>query len=304
MKMEENQTENRTLADYFWIGARGFAMGASDIVPGVSGGTMAFILGIYDELIDAIHSIDIGFIRKVFAFKWREAFSNTPWQFLLALGLGIATAVLTLSNGLHWALETHPILVWSFFFGLIVSSIIVIRNRVQHWNFLNIFAAFAAAVGAYILVGLTPSETPHTPPLLFLSGAIAICAMILPGISGAFILVLLGKYSFVLGAVKSFDLLTIMLVGLGAVVGLLSFARLLRWTLNKNHDLVVAILTGFMAGSLRKVWPWKSFETISETFIKETNMFPSAFTLEEGLALFLMVAGMTTVLFIERYANN
>jgi len=302
--MEEKQIKNRTSADYFWISARGFAMGASDIVPGVSGGTMAFILGIYDELINAIHSIDMGFIRKVIALKWREAISNIPWQFLLALGLGIATAVLTLSSGLHWALETHPILVWSFFFGLIVSSIIVIRNRVQHWSFVNILAVLAAAVGAYILVGLTPSETPHTPPLLFLSGAIAICAMILPGISGAFILVLLGKYSFVLGAVKSFDLLTIMLVGLGAVVGLLSFARLLRWTLKKNHDLVVATLTGFMAGSLRKVWPWKSFETISETFVKETNMFPSVFTLEEGLALFLMLAGMTTVLFVERYANN
>lgn len=304
MKMEENQTKNRTSVDYFWISVRGFAMGASDIVPGVSGGTMAFILGIYDELIDAIHSIDMGFIRKMIAFKWREAFSNIPWQFLLALGLGLVTAVLTLSNGLHWALETHPILVWSFFFGLIVSSIIVIRNRVQHWSFINIFAALAAAVGAYILVGLTPSETPHTPPLLFLSGAIAICAMILPGISGAFILVLLGKYSFVLGAVKSFDFLTIMFVGLGAAVGLVSFARLLRWTLRKNHDLVVAILTGFMAGSLRKVWPWKSFESISETFVKETNLLPSAFTLEEGLALFLMIAGMTTILFVERFANN
>jgi len=302
--MEENKIKNRTLADYFWVSARGFAMGASDIVPGVSGGTMAFILGIYDELIDAIHSIDMGFFRKVLALKWREAFSNIPWQFLLALGLGVATAVLTLSNGLHWALETHPILVWSFFFGLIVSSIIVIRNRVQHWSVFNIFAAVVAALGAYVLVGLTPSETPHTPLLLFLSGAIAICAMILPGISGAFILVLLGKYSFVLGAVKSFDLLTIMLVGLGAVVGLLSFARLLRWTLRKNHDLVVSILTGFMAGSLRKVWPWKSFETISETFVKETNMFPTVFTLEEGLALFLMLAGMTTVLFVERFANK
>ena len=304
MEMEEDQTKTRTLADYFWVSARGFAMGAADIVPGVSGGTMAFILGIYDELIDAIHSIDMGFIRNLITFKWREAFSNFPWQFLLALVLGLAAAVLTLSSGLHWALEAHPILVWSFFFGLIVASIIVIRKRVQYWSVVNIAAALAAVVGAYILVGLTPSETPHTPPLLFLSGAIAICAMILPGISGAFILVLLGKYSYVLGAVKSFDLLTIALVGLGAVVGLISFARLLRWTLRRNHDLVVAILTGFMAGSLRKVWPWKSFETISETFVKETNLFPSAFTLEEGLALFLMIAGMTAVLFIERFANK
>lgn len=302
--MEENRTQTRTLKDYFWISARGFAMGAADVVPGVSGGTMAFILGIYDELIDAIHAIDMDFIRKGITFKWREALAGFPWQFLLALGLGIAVAIVTLASGLHWALETHPVLVWSFFFGLILASIIVVQKRVQNWSVFNIIAALVAAVGAYILVGLSPSETPHTPPLLFLSGAIAICAMILPGISGAFILVLLGKYSYVLGAVKSFDIVTIALVGLGAVMGLISFARLLRWTLKTNHDLVVAILTGFMAGSLRKVWPWKSFETISETFIKETNFLPSVFTVEEGLALLLMAGGIAAILFVERFANK
>lgn len=302
--MEENRTQTRTLIDYFWISARGFAMGAADVVPGVSGGTMAFILGIYDELIDAIHAIDMDFIRKGLTFKWREALEGFPWQFLLALGLGIGVAIVTLASGLHWALETHPVLVWSFFFGLIVASIILVRKRVQNWSAFNIVAAMAAAVGAYVLVGLAPSETPHTPLLLFLSGAIAICAMILPGISGAFILVLLGKYSHVLGAVKSFDLLTITLVGLGAVLGLVSFARLLRWTLKTNHDLVVAILTGFMAGSLRRVWPWKSFETVSDTFVVETNFFPSVFTGEVGLALLLTAGGMTAVLFMERFANK
>lgn len=302
--MENPTNKKRTLLDYFWIGARGFAMGAADVVPGVSGGTMAFILGIYDELLDAIHSVDMNFIRRIFTLKWREAFDNFPWQFLLALALGIGTAILTLASALHWALENKPVYIWAFFFGLIVASIITVRKRVGTWSAVNILAALAATVGAYILVGLTPSETPHTPLLLFLSGAFAICAMILPGISGAFILVLLGKYAYVLAAVKNFDFVTIALVGAGAVIGLLAFVRLLRWMLNKNHDLVVSILTGFMIGSLRKVWPWKELEPISETFIKETNFIPAAFNSEVFIAVLFMVAGIALVLVMEYFANR
>lgn len=302
--MENPTNRKRTLLDYFWIGARGFAMGAADVVPGVSGGTMAFILGIYDELLDAIHSVDMNFIRRIFTLKWREAFDNFPWQFLLALALGIGTAILTLANALHWALENKPVYIWAFFFGLIVASIITVRKRVGTWSAVNILAALAATVGAYILVGLTPSETPHTPLLLFLSGAFAICAMILPGISGAFILVLLGKYAYVLAAVKNFDFVTVALVGAGAVIGLLAFVRLLRWMLNKNHDLVVSILTGFMIGSLRKVWPWKELEPISETFIKETNFIPAAFNSEVFIAVLFMVAGIALVLVMEYFANR
>jgi len=302
--MTETKTNERSLKDYFWVSARGFAMGAADVVPGVSGGTMAFILGIYDELLDAINSVDVAFLRRILTFKWKEAFAEFPWKFLLALGLGIGTAILTLAHTLHWALENHPVYIWAFFFGLIVASIVTVRKRVKSWSVINIIAALVAAVGAYILVGLTPSETPHTPLLLFLSGAIAICAMILPGISGAFILVLLGKYTYVLGAVKNFDFLTIGLVGVGAVVGLLAFVRLLRWMLNKNHDLVVSILLGFMLGSLRKVWPWKVLEPISETFIKETNFIPAAFNGEVAFAILLMALGVVLVLAMEYLANR
>lgn len=302
--MEPKSTKSRTLLDYFWISARGFFMGAADVVPGVSGGTMAFILGIYDELLDAIHAVDMNFIRRILTFKWRDAFQDFPWKFLLALGLGIGAAILTLANALHWALENYPVFIWSFFFGLIVASIIVVRRRVSNWTIINIIAAIASTIGAYILVGSSPSETPHTPLLLFLSGAVAICAMILPGISGAFILVLLGKYRFVLEAVKDFDIVTIALVGLGAVVGLLGFARLLRWMLNKNHDLVVAILTGFMLGSIRKIWPWKTLEPVSETFVRETNFFPAAVTGEVILAILFIAAGVALVLVIEYFANR
>lgn len=301
--MEETK-QNRSLLDHFWIGARGFAMGAADVVPGVSGGTMAFILGIYDELLDAIHAVDMTFIRRILTLKWREAFAEFPWKFLLALGLGIGAAILTLANALHWALENKPVFIWAFFFGLIVASIVTVRKRVKKWSAANISAAALSAVGAYILVGLTPSETPHTPLLLFLSGAVAICAMILPGISGAFILVLLGKYRYVLEAVKNFDLLTVALVGLGAVVGLILFVRLLRWMLHKNHDLVVGILTGFMLGSLRKVWPWKMHEPVNESFVKEINYLPAAFDSEVMLAILLMAAGVILVLTMEYFANR
>lgn len=302
--MENDRTNNRTIFDYLWLGARGFTMGAADVVPGVSGGTMAFILGIYDELLESISAVDMNFIRRILTFQWREAFANFPWKFLISIALGILTAILTLANALHWALENHPVYIWAFFFGLIVASILVVRRRVRNWNPANILAAAAAAVGAFILVGMAPSETPHTPILLFLSGAVAICAMILPGISGAFILVLLGKYTHVLSAVKSLDILTVALVGLGAVVGLLSFARLLRWMLRRNHDLVVAILTGFMVGSLRKVWPWKNFEPINDTFVLETNYLPSAFNGEVALALTFMAVGILLVLVVEHFANH
>lgn len=302
--MEEMTTKNRSLKDYFWLWARGFAMGASDVVPGVSGGTMAFILGIYDELLESISAVDLPFIRNIVTFKWRDAFGNFPWQFLIAVALGIFSAVLTMASALHWALEEHPVYVWAFFFGLIVASIIAVRKRVQVWSFVNIGSTMIAAVGAYILVGLTPSETPHTPLLLFLSGAFAICAMILPGISGAFILVLLGKYAYVLAAVKNFDLITVGLVGSGAVIGLLAFVRFLRWLLHKNHDLVVAILTGFMIGSLRKVWPWKTFETISDSFVLETNFLPTTFDGEVGVAVLLMAVGMTFITVLDHVANK
>jgi putative membrane protein len=300
----DNTTRVRTLPDYFWIGARGFCMGAADIVPGVSGGTMAFILGIYDELLASISAIDLTFVRRILTFRWREAFQEFPWRFLLALALGIGAAILTLANGLHWALEKYPSLVWAFFFGLIIASILVIRKRVGMWSAVNVLAAVLAAVGAFVLVGLTPHETPHTPILLFLSGAIAICAMILPGISGAFILVLLGKYRFVVGAVVNFDLLTLALVAFGALFGLIGFVRLLRWMLNKNHDLVVAILTGFLLGSLRKVWPWKLIENLGEDFVHETNILPAAFTGEVALAILLMLAGIVLVLAMEHFAGK
>lgn len=296
--------KQRTALDYFWISARGFFMGAADIVPGVSGGTMAFILGIYEELLAAINAINLEFIRDIFTLRWRQAFREFPWRFLLALGAGIAAAILTLTNALHWALDNHPSPLWAFFFGLIVASIIVVSKRVKNWNAVNILAALAAAIGAYILVGLSPSETPHTPLFLFLSGALAICAMILPGISGAYILLLLGKYRYILAALVALEIGSIAIVALGAVFGLIGFARILRWLLREKHDLVIGILTGFMTGALRKVWPWKSYELSGDVIVMETNLIPPTLDGEVTLALVFMAAGTAFVLATEYFANR
>lgn len=286
-------TNKRSWAGYLGVTARGFCMGAADVVPGVSGGTMAFILGIYDELLNAIHAVNFNLVRLVVTLRLREALAQFPWQFVLALGVGIGSAIVLLSRPLSHALETHPSLVWAFFFGLVLASIVVVRKRVTRWTPATVVLGVSAAVGAYILVGLTPTETPNDTWFLFLSGAIAICAMILPGISGAFILVLLGKYQYVLSAVTRADILTLVIFAAGCAAGILSFARVLRWLLRRYHDPTVAALAGFMLGSLRRVWPWK------DAADPQLNVLPQAIHPEVVLAVGLMILGAVLVIGIE-----
>lgn len=277
-------------------------MGAADLVPGVSGGTMAFILGIYHQILDALHAINLELLRLLLALHWGAAFRSFPWQFLASLGLGIASAILTLSRPIHWALAEHPKLVWAFFFGLVVASVSVIRKRVLHWSPLLIVILLMTAALTFYFVGLLPLETPHTPLLTFLSGAIAICAMILPGISGAFILVLLGKYRYILGALISLDLVIILTFCAGCVVGLLSFSRLLRWFLARFHDPAIAALTGLMLGSLRKVWPWQA--TLGEGSPSFPLFLPQTLTFYDSLALLLMTSGFLLVWNIEKVSTH
>lgn len=309
LDMRLTQTRQaRTLKDHIWLTARGFCMGAADIVPGVSGGTVAFILGIYEELLDAIHAVNLSFVCRLLTLRWREAFAHFPWRFLLALGLGIGAAIFTLAEGLTWALDHRPSLVWAFFFGMVLASVAAVRKRVRRWTLAALALAVLAAVAAYVLVGLTPTQTPDAPWFLFLSGAIAICAMILPGISGAFILVLLGKYQDVLEAVVRGDLMTLSIVAAGCAVGLLSFARLLRWLFQRYHDLTVTLLTGIMLGSLRKVWPWKENVVASpgvgreSILIQPLNVLPTTITLEVGLSIGLMLLGIGLVSAVDHLA--
>ncbi len=303
-------SQPKTVRDYLGISARGFLMGSADVVPGVSGGTVAFVVGIYEALIDAINAVNLQFARRLLRLQWRAAFADFPWQFLLALGIGIGAAVLTMAHFLSWALTHYETLVWGFFFGLIVASIVVVLKRVRRWTPAAIIMLLAFAAVMYWLVGVTPHEMPHTPLFLFLSGAVAICAMILPGISGAFILVLLGQYHYVLEAVVTRDWLTLIIVAAGCAVGLLLFARVLKWLFSRHHDLTVAALIGLMIGSLRKIWPWKK-TLLSEVEpdgsivpLVQQNILPAAITTEVLMVVGLALLGLLLVAGVEWLAGR
>ena len=258
----------RRLLDYVVITLKGIAMGAADVVPGVSGGTIAFISGIYEELITAINSVNFSLLKTLknngFAAAWKQVNGN----FLLALIIGIGISLLSLSKGIEWLLHHQPILLWSFFFGLVLASILFIGKQITKWSLVTIIGAIAAAFLAYYITTLPSMGSNNSSWFLFIAGALAICAMILPGISGAFILVLLGAYGPVLEAINNRDIKSIAIIGAGAIIGLLSFSKLLKWLFTNYRNLTLAILTGFIFGSLNKIWPWK--KTI-QVFDKSSN---------------------------------
>ncbi len=307
MKMN---SKNRSFPDYIVLGVKGFCMGASDVVPGVSGGTMAFILGIYEELIDAIKSFDLKSLQFLVTLKFRPLLDRISWQFLLAVGIGIFAAIFTLSSLLSWLLQNRPVFIWSFFLGLILASVLSVSRRVEAWRVLTWLCLAGGTLGSYFLVGLVPVSTPNDYWFLFLCGAVAICAMILPGISGSYILVLLGKYQYVLDAVNHRDFLVLGLVAAGACVGIIAFSRILGWLLKNYHDLMVATLTGLMIGSLRKVWPWKeTLESVVDLHgqmvpLVQSNILPGQWNGEVLAALSLMVAGLLAVLFLDRLGTQ
>lgn len=262
---------------------KGCAMGAADVVPGVSGGTIAFITGIYEELINSIKSIDLQALKLLLTFKLAEFWKKINGTFLLSVVGGIAISIFSLAKLMTWLLVNHPIYIWSFFFGLIIISSVLVAKEIKKWDIFTIISLLAGAAAAYTITVMSPASTPNTWWFIILSGAIAICAMILPGISGAFILLLLGKYTYILTAVSNLDVGTILLFVVGAVAGIISFSHLLSWLLKNYHTLTVALLTGFMVGSLNKVWPWKhTLETYIDTHgveqvLVETNVSPGKF---------------------------
>jgi len=285
-------------------------MGVANVIPGVSGGTMALILGIYEELINAIRSINLKFLRLITILNIKEALSSVPWPFLLPVGLGVLLATFSLAEVLSWLLGRYPVIVWSFFFGLIVSSVITVSRVIKQWRIPTIVAIAVGTITAYFLFGVIPVSTPNAPWFIFVSGFIAICAMILPGISGAYILVLLGKYHYILEALNNKDFFTLFIIGAGALVGLISFAQILGWLLKRYHDLTMAILIGLMLGSLRKIWPWK--ETVT-TFIDshgkeipslQSNIIPSSFTIEVVCALLFMLIGILVIWGLDLWARK
>jgi putative membrane protein len=302
---------DRNLFQYIIIGLKGMAMGAADVVPGVSGGTIAFISGIYQELITSINNINFALFatwkKEGFKSFWKKLNGN----FLLSLFMGIAISVITLAKLISWLLINQPVLLWSFFFGLVIASIFFVARAIDKWSLATIIMLVVGSALAYYITQLPPIENTEYLPFLFLSGALAICAMILPGISGAFILVLLGSYKTVLDAVHERDFTIVVTVGFGALFGLLSFARLLKWMFQHYKNMTLAMLTGFIIGSLNKIWPWKKVLE-SKIFddkiisIKEENISPFAFEGDNQLlfAVLLAFLGFSVIFILEKLASK
>ncbi len=291
---------------------KGMGMGAADVIPGVSGGTIAFITGIYEELINSIKSINIGTIKILFSKGVPSFWKAVNGNFLLSIVLGIGISVLSLAKLLKYILENHPELIWSFFFGLIVASAIYVAIQIKTWNISSLTSLVFGIIVAYIITEITPAETTNAWWFIMLSGAIAICAMILPGISGSFILLLLGKYAFIIGAVSELKIGILLIFLTGAAIGIISFSNVLSWLLKKYHNQTIALLAGFMVGSLNKVWPWKN---TLETFINrhgiekplvQQNVLPGDYLGDTHLfmAIVLAITGFILIFVIERFANN
>ncbi len=300
--------------DAILIYIKGVAMGGADVVPGVSGGTIALITGIYQTLLESIRAVDLTAMKLLAGFKFREFWTKINGAFLLPLVLGIATSLLTLARLIKYLMYEHPIPLWSFFFGLILVSAFWVMKEIKHWHWGIVVSLLIGTLIAWGITLATPAETSEAWWFVIISGAIAICAMILPGISGAFILLILGKYEFILEAVNQRDLATIAIFAVGCLFGLLSFSRAISWLLRKYHDLTIGLLAGFMIGSLNKVWPWKlpvMFRINSEgeqvAYITE-NVSPSLYQTNMGQDAHLLAAilcfagGILLVVLIERFA--
>lgn len=293
------------------IYARGIAMGAADVVPGVSGGTIAFITGIYEELLFSIKSINVTALKILFAEGPLACWRHINGAFLLVLLLGILTSVFSFAHIISYLLEVFPQLLWSFFFGLICASSVFIAKQLGRWNISSILVFFIGVTTAYVIGQVRPSDLEPSLLILFGAGAISICAMILPGISGSFILVLLGLYSHVLTAVKDFQWLMLVAFGAGCSVGLLTFSYFLSWLFKRYHDWTLALLTGFLVGSLSLVWPWKTVLSYyvnskgERLALVQENVLPSTYHGATGLesntaiCIFLMVLGGLIIVAME-----
>ncbi len=317
---------HRGFLDYFTVLFKGIAMGAADVVPGVSGGTIAFISGIYEELIESIDNLNFGVFKLWKTKGFKAAWTSINGNFLLALFSGIAISILSLAKVIKWLLINKPILLWAFFFGLVLASVIYIARQIKQWSPKLIIAIIVTSVLSYFITLAEPFASPESPMYLLFCGFIAIIAMILPGVSGAFILLILGAYQTAIDTVDhltegistgNWDMLkdaiiNFLLLGLGAIVGLKVFSKALNWMFKHQKSLTLAILTGFMIGSLNKIWPWKEVLTtrINSEGIKvpvlEKSILPTSYNGDNQLvlAIVLMLTGFIIIMVMERLGNG
>lgn len=286
-------------SEYILTAVKGACMGAADVIPGVSGGTIAFIMGIYDKFVASLAAINAEAVKLFFTGKFKEFWRHINGGFLLSLVVGIGVSVISLATVMQTLLSDFPIQTWAFFFGLIVASSIFILRGISGWGLREILFLIGGILLGVTICTLSPTQTPDALWFIFLSGAIAICAMILPGISGSFILLILGKYQYILGAVSDLvagqniagNLLIIGVFAIGAVVGILSFSKFLHWLLSRWHKQALIILAGFIIGSLVKIWPWNNPEAIAQAELTGS--------LHIGSAIIIALIGFSLVTGIE-----
>ena len=312
--------------DYLVVAFKGIAMGAADVVPGVSGGTIAFISGIYEELIESIDKVNLGVFKTWKQEGFKSAWKSINGSFLLALFSGIAISILSLAKIIKWLLHNEPILLWSFFFGLVLASILYIAKQIKRWSAKIIVAIIATSILSYYITLAEPFASPESPFYLLFCGFIAIIAMILPGVSGAFILLILGAYQTAIDTINNLRdglitgdmelfkdaLLKFVLLAIGAVVGLKVFSKALNWMFKHQKNLTLAILTGFMIGSLNKIWPWKEILKTrfnskgEEVTLLDRSILPSSFNGDNKmiLAIVFIIIGFATILILERLGNQ
>ncbi|GGI57142.1 DUF368 domain-containing protein [Winogradskyella haliclonae] len=301
-------------------------MGAADVVPGVSGGTIAFISGIYEELIESIDNLSLSFFKT-----WKTSGFKTAWMaingsFLLALFMGIAISILSLAKLIKWLLHNEPVLLWSFFFGLVLASILYIAKQIKNWSPIVILAILLTSILSYYITLAEPFASPESPYYLLFCGFIAIIAMILPGVSGAFILLILGAYQTAIDTINNLRdglftgnielfkdaLINFILLAIGAVIGIKVFSKILNWMFKHKKNITLAILTGFMIGSLNKIWPWKKVLTTRlnseniEVPLLEKSILPQHFNGDSQLvmAIVFIIIGFLTILILERLGKG
>ncbi|MBN3521330.1 DUF368 domain-containing protein [Algoriphagus lutimaris] len=300
---------------YFLNYLKGMAMGAADIVPGVSGGSIALITGIYSKLLDSINSFNAKNLKLLLSFHFKPFYKAVNGTFLLSLFFGILTSIFTLSKIITYLMDEHPVPLWSFFCGLILISAFVILKGIKRWHIGVVLAIILGTIIAYFVTELPPVSSPDSIWFTFISGSIAICAMILPGISGSFLLLILGKYETILNAVSERDVMTLGVFALGCLVGILSFSRVISWLLKRYYAVTIGLLSGFMLGSMNKLWPWKvvtAYRTSSsgeeKPFLTE-NLWPGEYLNQVGqdpqvmYAVLAFLFGIVLVIGIDRLAS-
>jgi putative membrane protein len=306
----------RSVKEYLLLFSKGMGMGAADVVPGVSGGTIAFITGIYEELLNSIRSVNGEALRLLSLFDLKAFWRHINGTFLVVLITGILFSIASLSRGVLFLLENYPIMLWGFFFGLIVASALVVGKKITKWRPIVVLSGLVGIAVAYWVTVAVPMQTPEAYWFVFLSGAIAICAMILPGLSGSFLLLLMAKYEFMMNALKELQLDVIAVFAVGCVTGLLSFSHVLNWMLKNYYNITVALLTGFMVGSLNKVWPWKyTVQTYTDRHgvvkpLVQDKVMPGTFAELTGqepyvlYAILLAIFGFMVVYLIDRLTDD